>query len=90
VSKDGWRGWERTRERGEGFFVWVHGVLGWGVSMSLLWTFYHGFYESMGTPWHVMAAISFPIFTFGGYLWGKFMWRFMERKYHAATETTTA
>jgi hypothetical protein len=83
VSKT-WQGWERTRARGERFFVWVNGVLGWGVPMALLWTFYHGWYEQKDNGLYVTAAIAFPIFTVGGYLWGKYMWRFLERRYQKA------
>lgn len=78
-----WQGWERIRARGERYFVLMHGILGWGVPMALLWTFYHGWYEKNGGL-YVTAAIAFPIFTFGGYLWGKFMWRFFERRYQKA------
>lgn len=35
--------WAKFRERGRSRFVWLYGVLGWGVSTAILFSLWNGF-----------------------------------------------
>ena len=77
------RRWSRTRDRGRRYFLWVHGVLGWGVPVAVCWSIA----MAWGKGWErflqliMLAMIGFPI---GGYFWGALVWRNMEKKYQAS------
>jgi hypothetical protein len=75
---------ERLRKvigMGKSRFVWVNGVLSWGVPMALTMTIF----ESI--PYHgirdvaLSFAISAPIGLIGGYLWGRWVWHGYEKRY---------
>lgn len=70
-------------EQGRSKFVWRYGVLGWGVSTAILFSLlmagaegWDGFLFKL-----ILALVIFPI---GGYVWGRIMWAFLERKHQRA------
>ncbi len=72
--------WAATRAKGRSRYILLFGVLGWGLTMVVLWTAL--MVADLG--WSSLpvllpvAAIAFPC---GGYLWGATMWYFAERAY---------
>jgi Na+-driven multidrug efflux pump len=77
-------GWEKARQMGRQRFIWLFGVLGFGVSFALcmLLIFY---LESRDHPgfWYVAICVIVSSLV-GGYLWGLFMWHWMESAYQQA------
>ncbi|MEN9491217.1 MAG: hypothetical protein RJA63_1666 [Pseudomonadota bacterium] len=73
-----WRKWEVTRAKGEKRFVWVNGVLGWGLLTATLFSaFMVGFNDA---SWATIL-VAFLIFPAGGYFWGVAVWRIAEGQY---------
>jgi hypothetical protein len=75
---------KRIRAKGRKHFIFYTGILGWGMSVFLLTTFWH-WYVDYG--WHVPRRVDLylsillglPIWSVAGYMWGAFMWkRFIE------------
>lgn len=77
------RRWERLRSQGRSYFVWRHGVAGWGIPAAIL-TMGYKLFEARGLAWslsiplstdlrHAFAiiAVAFPAlgYLFGGWLW---------------------
>ncbi len=69
--------WARLREMGRRRYIWIHGVLGWGVSVAIAW--------SVSIAWDegwdrlpILLPIALVLFPFGGYFFGAIMWRMME------------
>jgi hypothetical protein len=84
-----WGKWRQVRARGRRRFVWVNGVVGWGIPTAILWSIWMGY--SIGwnrtVSFLISALIFFPI---GGYFWGAWMWYWMERSYKKAFGTEQA
>ena len=76
-----WKRWEVTRSKGRDRFVWINGVVGFGLSAGLIWPFFMAALQGWDRLWVYLplGLIGFPI---GGYFWGRQMWTTMERKYH--------
>jgi len=80
--------WARTREMGRAKYVWLYGVVFWGIVTGLVWSIIMATFQG----WHrwpmlfVTAMIGFPIC---GYFFGTTMWKKMEAKYDDAIATTT-
>jgi hypothetical protein len=74
--------WAATRARGRSRFIWLFGVLGWGIPMVILWTAFmvRGF-GLPSIPVIPFAAIAFPL---GGYVWGAAMWWMAEAAFQKA------
>lgn len=69
--------WERIRVRGKKRYIWLSGVIGWGISTGILVCVIN---RLGGTSW-VQSASSLVVFPIGGYFWGLFMWHWMERQF---------
>jgi hypothetical protein len=70
--------WARARRLGRKRFVWLYGVLGWGVPTAILFSILRAYAEG----WEqlpVILAISLAIFPLGGIVFGRVMWRCLER-----------
>jgi hypothetical protein len=81
--------WERTREAGKRRYVWVTGVLGWGVPMFVVMTAFF-YVQQRGLIWPSVEELPFVlglipmsalIWFIGGYWFGSTMWSTMERAY---------
>lgn len=75
--------WAATREKGRTRFIWLFGVLGWGLPMVILWTAFmvRGFGLPSFPVTLPLAAVGFPL---GGYVWGAAMWWMAEAAYRRA------
>lgn len=75
-----WSKWEATRRKGLLRFVLLAGVLGWGVSVAVLWSLLMSALMHAGSflGWFGRAIILFPI---GGVFWALAVWYLTERKY---------
>lgn len=69
---------DKIRKLGRGKFVLRYGVLGWGISTAILFSLIMGFTEGWdGFVFKLIPALI--IFPLGGFVWGRFMWAFLER-----------
>ncbi len=73
-----WRKWEATRAKGKRRFVWVNGVLGWGLLTAALFS---AFMIGFGDASWAIVPVAFLIFPAGGYFWGLAVWRITEGQY---------
>lgn len=80
--------WETIRTKGKAHFIFWNGVVFFGSFMFLVttafqlirWWWLYGTLLPSLTVYLMIQAIVWPI---GGYLYGRGMWYFTERSYHA-------
>ena len=84
--------WERERALGRGQFILRRGVAAWGIPVAVMAVLYRlvqeqGFVRSpVMTPGLQEAiAISFVVFPFCGYIFGRWLWEQGEAWYEART-----
>jgi hypothetical protein len=72
--------WAATRSKGRNRYIFVFGVLFWGLSTAILWTVFMVAIEGWsGLPFYLpFALIGFPA---AGYFWGAFTWWLAEAVY---------
>lgn len=75
--------WANIRRGGRTRYIWVQGVLGWGLSMGIFWPLAMAFVQGWDRlPIMLpLALIGFPI---GGYFFGAWTWRVSEAQYQRA------
>jgi len=77
--------WTQTRQMGRTKFIWLRGVLGWGVTTavlsSLIMTVFQGFPTFL-----FRLGIAMILFPIGGYFWGIWVWELAEKQYLAVTK----
>ena len=72
--------WERTKSRGRGRFVWIHGVIGFGIPLFICLLILGKLVTPQGSPWiNFLNALLIASIT--GYLWGAWFWNSMEKDY---------
>jgi Na+-driven multidrug efflux pump len=71
--------WERVRAAGRARFVLVYGVVGWGVTVAVLYSLVSYFLLDQSF-WRALI-ISLVLFPIGGYWLGKQWWDVNEKKY---------
>jgi len=83
------RKWAETRKMGRMRFIWIRGVLYWGVSTSILWTMLSFYLDSefeIGIDGNIDFFSEFVVFllvfSIIGYFWGSYIWRVSERRYN--------
>jgi hypothetical protein len=75
--------WEKTRKMGRARYIWLVGVLGWGVATGSMWAVAMAAMQG----WErlpvllAMALVGFPI---GGYFFGMWVWKASESQYQQA------
>ena len=80
--------WKRVREKGKDNFIWMTGVLRWGLLVGLAYSFVIHLYKhqwDVGSLW-TMTFVSFAsycllLFAIAGYFWGRVIWRMTEKRY---------
>lgn len=85
IQKDA-DGWAKKRAMGRRRYIYMYGVLFWGVLTGVLWALVMTFISDgpiIGRG--LLGALSFalPAFMIGGYFWGAFMWNSSESAYNA-------
>lgn len=71
--------WEHIRSKGKARYLFIHGVLLWGLPMNIVMNLYLHF--RAGYPWTPTLYYTIPILLIMGILWGCLMWFLLERKY---------
>ena len=72
--------WEQLRQKGKTKYILIHGLLLWGVPMSILATLYLHFRG--GIPWTPMIYYSIPIFLILGLFVGWILYKYLENRYN--------
>jgi hypothetical protein len=75
-----WHKWERTRAKGRNRFIWVTGVLCWGVLTGLVWSVVMAMFQGWDRL-GVLIPIALIAFPIGGYWFGSNVWRKTEERY---------
>jgi hypothetical protein len=76
--------WEKTRSKGKSHFVWLYGVMGWGLWMfvfTAVWNYFR--HPDSLSQRLIINAIMWPIM---GYCWGAVMWGISEKTYKKYVE----
>jgi len=68
----------RLIAKGKLHYIWVHGVLGWGLASATLVAAWELISKGRITKEVIMPFIILPL---SGILWGDWMWRFIQRRY---------
>jgi hypothetical protein len=73
--------WERFKQGGIWRFVFLRGVLGWGLPMSIIGIiFEHVSRKEEALPWYLILGLCLA----GGFVWGLAMWFVTMRSYSRA------
>lgn len=85
--------WEKARAKGRDHFVWMVGVLRWGIiSGSVISTMLYlnrrdwDVNVLFGMEYISHLSFSLLLFAVFGYVWGRMVWSLTEKKYLAATK----
>lgn len=76
--------WAKTRQKGRARYVWLNGVLTWGLTTGVLWAIAMAAMQG----WErlplllALAVICFPI---GGFFYGMWTWKMAENQYQQAS-----
>ncbi|HVL12023.1 MAG TPA: hypothetical protein VM529_05630 [Gemmata sp.] len=75
--------WEKMRKMGRTRYVWLVGVLGWGVATGSTWAVTMAAVQGWDRlpTLLTLALIGFPI---GGYFFGAWTWKVCEAQYQKA------
>jgi uncharacterized membrane protein len=85
--------WEKMRAKGKWNYIFIYGVLGWGVGTGILFSlFFPLVTEAMGSeaPFLPVFALSIVLFPLGGIAWAWFMWIYAEKFYWEAKASEQA
>ncbi len=78
--------WEKTRRMGRGRYVWLVGVIIWGLPTGVLWSLLMGMREG----WEqfpiflILGLIGFPLC---GYFFGTWTWLLSEKRVQKAMQS---
>ena len=90
MKNNKWTRWERTRSKGRERFLWVNGVIGFGVTTAVAWSIcMSAFFFGWEMLW-LTLPIALLGYSIGGYFWGKIMWAKMETAYKNDATTEDA
>ena len=74
------RKWEKTRQRGRKAFLYRYGVFGWGLWSGVLFLIINEGMSINSFKFSFTTVLYIVLFMVGGYIWGTFMWNWMERQ----------
>jgi hypothetical protein len=78
--------WTDLSKLGRKRFVLFYGVLGWGIPTAILFALIQSYLDGWDQfPYHLTQALL--IFPLGGVVWGRVMWKFLERRHAKAAAT---
>jgi hypothetical protein len=77
--------WAKTRQMGRTRYIWLYGVIGWGLATGVLWAILMAFLNGRDRlpMYFVLGVIIFPI---GGYFFGSWTWAKLEEKFRQAEQ----
>lgn len=81
--------WARTRELGRPRYIWLYGVVFWGLTAGLLWSIIMATFQGWNR-WPVLFVTAMVVFPIGGYFFGTTMWNKMEAKYEGTIAKESA
>lgn len=70
---------KRLMAKGKWHYIFVYGVLGWGVSTAILFSLLQAF--SGEASFFDAIPLSLIMFPVGGFFWGVFMWSYLVKQY---------
>lgn len=81
--------WARIRQRGRTRYIWLNGVLYWGLSTGVLWAVTMAAVQGWDRLPRLLAfaVIGFPI---GGIFFGLWTWKLAEDRYQQASQENQA
>jgi drug/metabolite transporter (DMT)-like permease len=66
--------WERKRLMGRRKFIWLYGVLGWGLSVALPWSATMWYFDATHGSYLYWLIVSLMGFLGAGYVVGAQLW----------------
>jgi hypothetical protein len=78
--------WAKLSQLGRTQYVLRYGVLGWGIPTAIVFSLIQG-YRSGWDGFLVQLILALIIFPLGGILFGRIMWRLLEKKNAKAAAT---
>jgi hypothetical protein len=78
------KAWEKIRQRGKRSFAFRYGALGWGGFMVVFMTSATAFVEHKRLDW-LYLLINVLLWPLAGYIWGLWMWRWLDEQFHGPT-----
>ena len=85
--------WEKLRAKGKWNYIFIYGVLGWGVGTGIIFSLLFPLVtEAMSSkaPFLPVFALSIVLFPLGGIAWAWFMWIYAEKVYWEAKASEQA
>lgn len=83
MTPDQIKQWSKTRRMGRTRYVWLYGVLRWGLTVGVVWAVVMAAFQG----WErlpILLALAVVGFPMGGYLFGVVTWRQNEGQYEQA------
>lgn len=74
--------WSLQREKGEKHFIWIYGVLLWGIISAVLWAVAMAYFAPADS-FMSRVIVAFIIFPLSGYFLGKRTWKKNEDQFEA-------
>jgi hypothetical protein len=81
------KSWEKTRLKGKRHFILYRGVLGWGLYMFFVMTFYSHLkavdfeFSALDSISLSIVVINITVWMIGGFLYGWWTWSLSEKSY---------
>lgn len=72
--------------KGKWRYIFLHGVLGWGLITAVLFSAIMFWLNGSTSPQNI--AINFLLFSIGGIFWGLFSWRILNRRGQTSSQSS--
>lgn len=80
--------WKVTRAKGRGRYIWLTGVLVWGVATGVLWSVTMSAIKGW-SQFPIFLPIALIVYPIGGYYFGSWTWKKAEDDYQKSIEHRT-